>query len=104
VNKKADILFVGASVPENAEFNTKVLTKIGGTQVPTCAPQAYDAARTVLMALKENKGIGADLAGTIRSIHFTGISGPIQFDQNGDMTSAVYSVKRIQDGKTVEVK
>ncbi len=67
--------------------------------------QAYDATNILLNALKT---VGTDpdkLADAIRATKYDGISGHIEFDQNGDMTEANYIVKKLLGkGKTEEVK
>jgi branched-chain amino acid transport system substrate-binding protein len=89
----------------NPDFSRKVLAKTGGTQVPICAPQAYDALTIIADAIKKTGSVDADkLADAIRSTKHDGISGTIEFDQNGDMTSANYAVKRIANGVSTEVK
>ncbi len=104
VSGKADILYVGPKTLLSDEFKSKLLNKTGGDQVPVCAPQAYDALYVLTKAMSQ-VGLDPDkLQDAIRKTDYAGVSGKIQFDQNGDMTIADYVVKRIQGGTEVEVK
>lgn len=101
---RADILYVSASNNPTEEFKSKLLTKIGGDQIPTGAPQAYDAVHVLAIAMK-NVGLDGDvLSDALRKSDFNGVSGQIKFDQNGDITTASYWINRIKDGKSTRVE
>lgn len=79
------------------DFDKKVLAKLGGDQVPVCGPQAYDAATVLIRAMKE---VGTDpdkMADAIRSFDFQGVSGRISYDKDGDLATATYNVKQIEN-------
>lgn len=99
-----DILYVEPKTGSTSDFDSKVLAKTGGQQVPICAAQAYDAVQTLAKAVKSSGTDPDKLADAIRATNFTGISGPISFDQNGDLKTAVYVVKRIANGTATEVQ
>ena len=104
VNRGVSVTYVGSTGVSNDEFKKKILAKTGLRDLPICAGQAYDAV-TVLANAVEKVGTNPDkLQGAIRAENFQGVSGPIAFDQNGDVTSAQYVVKRIENGKIVDVK
>jgi len=99
VNRNADIIYVSSTGEANQEFKDKMKTKLG-REVTVCAPQAYDAVKVLVMGLKE-VGTNPDrLQEAIRKVNFAGTVGPVAFDQNGDITSVAYRVKRIQGGRT----
>lgn len=86
------------------EFVTKVQEKAGTDSVPACAPQAYDATHLLATALRIAGTDPDKLADTIRATSYDGVSGHIEFDQNGDMKGAAYVVKMIANGSATEVK
>ncbi|MEK7063335.1 MAG: ABC transporter substrate-binding protein [Patescibacteria group bacterium] len=86
------------------EFVTKVQEKAGTDSVPACAPQAYDATHILAGALR-NAGTNPDkVADALRVTRYDGVSGHIEFDENGDLKGAAYVVKMIQNGTATEVK
>lgn len=104
VHKKADITYAGSTGNSNKEFQDKYLAKTNQEQVPICAPQAYDAINTLALALKN---VGTDpekLPSAIRSQDFQGVTGRVSFDSNGDINSVGYVVKKIADGKLIDVQ
>ena len=104
VSGKADILYTISIVSPSEAFKAKVLAKTGGEQVPVCAPNAYDAVKVLSNAIK-TVGLDADmLADEIRKTNYTGESGQITFDGDGNLTNASYLVKRIENGSSTEVK
>ncbi|TSC55684.1 MAG: branched-chain amino acid transport system substrate-binding protein, partial [Parcubacteria group bacterium Greene0416_79] len=104
VSGKADILYTISVVSPSEAFKTKVLAKTGGEQVPICAPNAYDAVKVLSKAIA-TVGLDADLLeAEIRKTDYTGESGKITFDENGNLTNASYLVKRIENGGATEVK
>ncbi len=99
-----DIIYAESVNGMTSEFEKKVLAKTGGVQVSICAPQAYDALGIIATAMKS---VGTDpdkLADAIRATNMNGVAGPVQFDQNGDITSANYKIKSIANGVSTEVK
>lgn len=94
---------VKTDVPQ--DFTTKFNSKYPEEKVSAGVPQAYDAAMIILNAIKK-VGTNPDaLADEIRSTNIQGVSGAISFDENGDIRSANYRVKKLLgNGKTEEVK
>lgn len=104
VSGKGDFFFSEPATPLTEAFKSKVLAKTGGDQVPLGTGQAYDNVKIIAEALKK-AGVDAEkLQQAIRQIKFDGISGHIEFDQNGDLTSANYAIKRIEGGTATEIK
>ncbi len=104
VTKNADIIYVGSTNLANDAFRAKIIAKTGEKESPICAPQAYDAVNTIIAAIKQ-VGTDADkLPDAIRGLNFEGVSGPISFDQNGDINNVGYVVKKIVNGVAVIIK
>lgn len=104
VSGKGDFMFTEPDTPLSDVFKSKILARSGGDQVPLGTAQAYDNLKIVAQVMRQ---VGTDTDGlqaAIRSIQYSGVSGPISFDQNGDVTVANYVVKRITGGAAVEVE
>ena len=99
-----DMQYVESKTNVSDEFKSKLLAKVGGEQVPLCATQSYDATYVLAEALKESGTNAEDLAEAIRDTVYDGVSGHIEFDGNGDLTTASYVVKRITNGSSAEVE
>ncbi|MBI5126503.1 MAG: penicillin-binding protein activator [Candidatus Taylorbacteria bacterium] len=103
--KAIDILFTESVANPTPDFAKKLLAKTGGDQVPTCAPQAYDAAQAVFAAIKQVGVSDPDkLSDAVRASDFQGVSGHIQFDQYGDVKNPAYRVRQIVNGSLVDLK
>jgi ABC-type branched-subunit amino acid transport system substrate-binding protein len=63
-------------------------------------PQAYDALNMVIGLLGEVGPDSEKLKDALYNADYDGVSGHIQFDQNGDLKEAKYDVKIVRDGKT----
>lgn len=101
----ADGIIVTASKTTPSEtFKSAVLAKTKGTEVPICAPQAYDALMTIAKGMMTAGTDGDKLQAAIRALNFTGESGEISFDANGDLQKATYVISKIDKGALVEVK
>ncbi len=86
------------TMPGGTAFKEKFVAKYGPIQ--TYAPYAYDAAMTLVEAMKR-----ADSADPkkylpeLARIERTGVTGPISFDEKGDIKSVAITMYRVQDGK-----
>ncbi len=86
------------AAPAPADFATKVKDDTG-SEAGLYTTQAYDAANIFLEALKAGKTQPEDINNFIGSYSGEGVSGPISFDENGDIkTSTIYAYK-VADGK-----
>jgi len=104
VSGKADITYSVGKTNSSVEFDAKMKSATGEDQVPICAAQAYDATNMIAQAISS---VGTDpdmLADAIRAMKYDGVSGHIEFDQNGDITVAEYSLFKIENGVGVEIK
>ena len=85
------------------DLQQKIFAITGGTDIPVCTANAYDAVKILASAVAK---VGTDpdqLAATIRATSYNGVSGQIAFDQNGDDTMAAYVVDQIQNGTAVQI-
>lgn len=85
-------------------FRSAVLAKTGGDQVPVSAPQAYDNVKIITEMMKEFGTDTEKIQEEMHKLSYDGISGHIQFDANGDLTSANFVMKQIVNGEAVDVK
>ena len=99
-----DLLYTNPKVNSSDDFRTKLLAKTGGKEIPLCAPQAYDAAYILAGALKSSGTDPDKFADALRATKYDGVSGHIEFDQNGDLVGASYVVMRIANDTATEVK
>jgi branched-chain amino acid transport system substrate-binding protein len=98
--------YIEVKTGSSDEFTNKFKTAYPDLKIGFGVPQAYDATQILLNAIK---AVGTDdkakLSDTVRATKFDGISGHIEFDQNGDMLGANYVIKKLLgNGKTEEVK
>ena len=104
VSGKGTFLYVvpvQAQLP--ADLQTKILAVSGGTEITVGTGSAYDALKIFAMAITKAGTDPDKLADAIRATDYTGVSGHIAFDQNGDLTTAAYEVKQIKNGGAVVV-
>ena len=98
------IVITASKISPSEAFTQKMITKKGGTEVPICAPEAYDAMLALAQGLKQ-AGTNPDaLQKAIRALDFKGESGEISFDEHGDLKKASYVVKKIDNASLIDVK
>ncbi len=104
----AYVTFARPAGEEYKKWAARFEEEVGNPPV-TFAPQAYDAAMAMLLAIEEAGEIQDDgslvigkkaLADTIRNITFEGATGTVGFTETGDSLSQVI-VWQVQDGKFV---
>jgi branched-chain amino acid transport system substrate-binding protein len=84
--------------PAPADFNSKYKAVVG-VDSGLYSSQAYDATNIFLAAFADGKVSHADVNSFISSYKGEGVSGPIEFDQNGDvLTSTIYAYA-VKNGK-----
>lgn len=102
---KGTFLYSMADTSSPTDFAVKIKAKTGANEVPNTVTNAYDAVYVLASALRKvGTGNSEKLAEAIRGTEYDGISGNIQFDENGDLTTANYIVKRIANGIGVIVE
>lgn len=97
-------LYSEVKLPDATAFNQKIQERTSADSVPICASQAYDAVYILADALAEAGTDPDDLADAIRSTKYNGVSGHVEFDENGDLKGGSYVVKRVQNGSSTEVQ
>ncbi len=94
---------VMATASFSQDLQQKIFAITGGTDIPECTGNAYDAVKILAMNIAKAGTDPNQLAAAIRATSYDGVSGHIAFDQNGDDTTAAYVVKQIQNGTAVQV-
>ncbi|MEO0084447.1 MAG: ABC transporter substrate-binding protein, partial [candidate division WOR-3 bacterium] len=94
---------VNKNLPET--FVAEMNKRTGGKEINVYAPRAYDALKILAFVMKQ-KGIEATVVkDAIYDVkNYQGIADNYTFDRQGEITEAKYVVKRVQDGKAVEVE
>lgn len=65
---------------------------------------AYDAAKVIIAAVLEAGADRAEVAKAIRAGSVAGVTGTIEFDENGDNKQQVISAYRVEKGEWVQIK
>lgn len=105
VSGKGNFLFTTPMNSSPDEFRQKVFAKTGGKDIPVCTTNAYDNMKMIAEVLKKVGATDTDaIQSALRAMKYDGVSGHIEFDANGDVTVANYSVNRMHDGTATEVK
>ena len=91
-------LLTAPAGPAPADFNDRVKAAVGADS-GLYTSQAYDAANIFLAALDAGKTSHQDINTFIGSYTGTGVSGPIAFDQNGDIKQSTIWVYTVKNGK-----
>ena len=101
---EGDLVYSIPVTPSADAFNAKVLAKTGGKEVPICAPEAYDNMKIFAQVIAQ---VGTDpdkIAEAMHQLNYQGVSGSISYDQNGDLTTAQYLMKKIVNGTNEDLK
>lgn len=105
VSGMGDYLF---SVPFSSvsdEFKAKLKAKTGSDAAPVGTTNVYDNIKIIAQILAKVGTSDPDkIADELRATVYDGVSGHISFDQNGDVTTANYIIKKIENGSATEVK
>ncbi len=105
VSGRGKFLFTNPAVLPPEGFKQKLFAKTGGNEIPVCTTNAYDNVKIIAEVLKKSGTASPDaIADALRATKYNGVSGYVEFDQNGDVTSASYVVNKIEGGTAVEVK
>ncbi|MDD9950676.1 MAG: ABC transporter substrate-binding protein, partial [Zetaproteobacteria bacterium] len=93
----AEGLLVTSVSEGDAVFVAAHMEKFGVEPGPFAA-QAYDAFRAIFEASKTGASTGQEIKDALANVNFDGVSGPISFDGNGDISEATYDVYLFVDG------
>jgi branched-chain amino acid transport system substrate-binding protein len=86
------------------EFKAKMKNKTGKDEIPAGTSNAYDNVKIIAQVFAK-AGTNTDkIQDELRKVEYDGVSGHISFDENGDLKTASYIVKKIENGTSVELK
>ena len=85
------------AAPAPADFAAKV-KEATGSDAGLYTTQSYDAANIFLQALADGKTEPKDINDFIGAYNSEGVSGPISFDDKGDITSSTIYAYSVKDG------
>jgi len=91
-------------MPGGKAFADKFVAKYGPIQ--NYAPFAYDAVMTLVAAMKQaNSTDPAQYLPALARIKRDGVTGPIEFDANGDLKNSAITIYQVKNGQwqTLEV-
>ncbi len=90
-------------MPGGPAFQKNFKAKYG--EVVMYAPYAYDATNVLINAMKAaNSTDPAKIAAAVSKVNFTGVTGPIAFDEKGDLRSAAVTFFQVKNGKWVPLE
>lgn len=97
------------TVPKNADmpqwFTDEMKKKIGGAEITSYAPRGYDSFMALTDIIKKVGTDGTKIKDAFYGIKdYQGIADVYTMDQNGDMSTAAYTVYRYKSGKTEVVQ
>ena len=85
-------------MPGGAQFKQQFTAKYG--EVVMYAPYGYDAANVLINAIKAaNSAEPAKVLAQVQKVQFKGVTGPIAFDEKGDLRSAAVTFFQVKGGK-----
>jgi branched-chain amino acid transport system substrate-binding protein len=92
-------LLSAPAAPAPADFNDKYKAANSGSESGLYSTQAYDATKIFLAAIDAGKTSHEDMNSFIGSYTGTGASGPIAFDDKGDVKQSTIYVYTVKGGK-----
>jgi branched-chain amino acid transport system substrate-binding protein len=91
------------SLPEGKAFAEKFKKRFGADAL-TYAPFAYDCAWVAIDAMKKANSAKPDVfLNALRTTEYTGITGKISFDSNGDLKNPTSTLYQVRNGRWVPV-
>lgn len=86
------------AAPAPADFNAKY-KEVNGSDAGLYSTQAYDATNIFLAAFDDGATDPEAINNFINDYSGDGVSGPIEFDENGDITNSTIYAYLVKDGK-----
>jgi branched-chain amino acid transport system substrate-binding protein len=86
------------AAPAPDSFNAKYKA-VNGSDSGLYSTQSYDATKIFLDGIDAGKTSHADMNAFIGSVDETGVSGPIKFDENGDISAQTIYAYKVTGGK-----
>jgi len=90
--------YIEITTPLSDEFKAKMNELAGG--ITLCGPQAYDATYVIAQVIEKVGTNPDDIRAELHNVEYTdGVSSDvIKFEDNGDLATANYAVRRIENG------
>ena len=86
-------------MPQGVQFNSAYEKTFPGQKVQLYSPFAYDATYAIVNAMKLADSTDREaIAAAMPNVHFDGVTGPIAFDDKGDIKHGTISIFQV-DGK-----
>ncbi len=98
----AEGLIISSVSAGTKDFAEKFKKKFGEEPGPFAA-QAYDAFKALAIVIKEGAQTGEEIKNALYNLEFSGASGSISFDENGDVAGN-YDLYQVKDGKFVKLE
>ena len=100
------VQYIVSSARVSDSFKDTMRNQFGITEILDCTPQAYDGLKILAQAMSE---VGTDPEDIKNELYQTTYQSDISantvaFDENGDVLTATYLVRRIEDGISVKVE
>lgn len=87
-----------SQMAKGAEFNTNYEKAFPGQKVQIYSPFSYDATYAIVEAMKlANSTDSEAIAAAMPKVSFTGLIGPIAFDEKGDIKGGAVSIFKVSD-------
>lgn len=87
-----------SQMAKGAEFNTNYEKAFPGQKVQQYSPFAYDATYSIVEAMKIANATDREaIAAAMPKVNFTGLIGPIAFDEKGDIKGGAISIFKVSD-------
>ncbi|MDK2123812.1 branched-chain amino acid ABC transporter substrate-binding protein [Parachitinimonas caeni] len=86
-------------MPGYADFNTKYKAKFN-TDIQIYAPYTYDATMLMVEAMKKANSTDSKVyLPELAKIEYSGVTGPVKFDEKGDVVGGTVTVYQVKGGK-----
>lgn len=94
------MMYVVISSKPTDAFKAAMAQKTGSNEIDTCSPPAYDGLKIIAQVIKKVGTNPTAIKNELYQTTYTGgvSSDNIQFDQNGDLKTANYTVNKIHSG------
>ncbi|WP_231867658.1 branched-chain amino acid ABC transporter substrate-binding protein [Snodgrassella sp. CFCC 13594] len=89
-----------AQMPKGADFSAAYEKAFPGQKVQIYSPFAYDATYAIVEAMKIANSVDREaIAAAMPKVSFDGLTGRVEFDQNGDIKQGAISLFEVKDKK-----
>ena len=93
-------MYVVISSKPSDSFKSAMQQKVGSNEILTCSAPAYDGLKLLAQVIGQVGSDSTAIKNALYNVDYTGgvSSDPIQFDQNGDLKSANYTINVVHNG------